>query len=84
MKIIILTIGIILSGTLMAYDNKSLKEYFSNTQIGSSADYGVFKKKTDYVISVHGFDRDLEVCLEIISMLNQEKPDVYSCIPLNH
>lgn len=84
MKTIILIIGFIVSATLLASDNKPLKEYFSYNKVGYSADYSVYKKETDYVISVHGFDKDLEVCLEIILMLNQEQPDVYSCKPLNH
>ncbi len=83
MKSIIFTVGIIISMALLASDSKSLKEYFSQNKTGHSADYGVFKHNTDYVISIHGFDRDLEVCLEIISMLNQEQPNIYSCKPLN-
>jgi len=84
MKSIIFILSIILSVTLLASDSKNLKEYFNQNKTGSSADYGVFKHNTDYVISIHGFDRDLDVCLEVVSMLNQEQPNTYSCKPLNH
>lgn len=84
MKIIIFILGVILSMTLLASNSKNLKKYFNQNKTGSSADYGVFKHDTDYVISIHGFDKDLDVCLEIVSMLNQEQPDTYSCKPLNH
>ncbi|NQY88358.1 MAG: hypothetical protein HRT51_11560 [Colwellia sp.] len=84
MRLIFLVVGIILSATLLASESDNLKEYFNHKKVGHSADFGVFKHDTDYVISVHGFDRDLDVCLEIVSMLNQEQPDTYSCKPLNH
>jgi hypothetical protein len=84
MKIILLVAGIILSATLLASDIESLTTFFNSNKIGHSADYGVFKRDTDHVISIHGFDEDLDICLEIISTLNQEQPNVYSCKPLNH
>lgn len=84
MRIILLVVGIIISGTLLASDSKTLKEYFSYNKVGNSIDYGIFKNDTDYVVSIHGFDTDLDVCLEIVSMLSQEQPDTYSCKPLNH
>jgi hypothetical protein len=67
-----------------ATDTDAVKAFFDKNRIGNSADYGVFKKGTDHIITVHGFDKDLDVCLEIVAMLNLEQPDTYSCKPLNH
>ena len=84
MRAILLIIGLALSAASFATDVKELKGFFSKNKIGHSADYGVFKNDNDYIISVHGFDKDLEVCLEIVAMLNKKQPDIYSCKPLNH
>jgi len=59
------------------------RNYFTDNKIGYGADYGVMKRFDEHVISVHGFSNDLEVCLEIVEMLNEEEPDTYTCQPLN-
>lgn len=84
MRIILIVIGIFMSCAACARDSSDVKEYFDKNKIGNGADYGVFKNGTDYVITVHGFDNDLDVCLEIVAMLNIQQPNTYSCKPLNH
>jgi hypothetical protein len=65
-------------------DADDVTAYFDKHKIGRGADYGIFKNDTDHVVTVHGFVSDLEVCIEIVTMLNKEQPDKYSCKPLNH
>ncbi len=84
MKAALLILGLIISATALATNSGNLKNFFSKNKIGYSSDYGVFKNGKDYIISVHGFDKDLDICLEIIEMLNKEQPNTYSCKPLNH
>jgi hypothetical protein len=36
------------------------------------------------VITVHGFSDDLDMCNEIVTMMNRTEPNTYSCKPLNH
>ncbi len=84
MRDTLLIIGLIWPATTFAADAEVLKSFFHENKIGYSADYGVFKKGKDYIISVHGFDKDLDVCLEIIEMLNKKQSNTYSCKPLNH
>lgn len=84
MKYLILFGALVFSTLIFAIGTDKLTEYFNNNKIGRGADFGVFKKNDDHVISVHGFVNDLEVCLEIASMLNMAEPTIYSCKPLNH
>ena len=84
MRFTLVVLGMLFSALTFAADAKDVKVFFDKNKVGSSADYGVFKRKQDYIITVHGFDDDLEVCLEIVAMLNKEQPDTYSCKPLNH
>ena len=84
MRILIIVLNIFLSASVQAAESKDVKEVFDKNKIGQGADYGIFKNNTDYIITVHGFDNDLDVCLEIVAMLNQERPSTYTCKPLNH
>lgn len=56
---------------------------FEGNRSGSSADYGVFKRETDHVATIHGFVEDLTICMRIADMLNEEEPGAFSCKPLN-
>lgn len=84
MRIILIVIGIFISCVASAADSSDVKKYFDKNKIGNGEDYGVFKNGADYVITVHGFDNDLDVCLEIVAMLNKKQANTYSCKPLNH
>jgi hypothetical protein len=79
----LIILSVLLSASVLA-TNSDVKEFFNENKIGHSVDYGVFKNGTDHTISIHGFDNDLDVCLEIVAMLNEKQPDTYSCKPLNH
>ena len=68
--------------TLIAGCNKTPEAYFENNQTGSSVDYGVFKWGQDHVITVHGFEDDEKVCLDIAKMLESQGGS-YSCGALN-
>lgn len=70
--------------TTLAGEAEDVTEFFDNTKIGRGADYGVYKRDTDHVISIHGFTDDLSVCLEIIALFNQKESGTYTCKPLNH
>ncbi|VAW67729.1 hypothetical protein MNBD_GAMMA10-1109 [hydrothermal vent metagenome] len=84
MKIIISLLCLLVSASSFASDAEKLKQYLSNNKIGNSTDYGIFKNNTDHVITIHGFDQDLPVCLEIEKKLNIEQPNTYTCKPLNY
>ena len=87
MKLRLITTLLILCSVLMGCESdnyEDVRDYFGKNKIGNGADYGVFKNDSDYVITIHGFDNDLDVCLEIAAMLNITQPNTYSCKPLNH
>jgi len=84
MRIFLIITSLLLSVSTLAADSKDVKEFFGKNKIGNGADFGVFKNGTDYILTVHGFDNDLDVCLEIVAMLNKKQPKTYSCKPLNH
>jgi len=84
MKSFLLICALLFTTVAFSADSSKAKDFFDKNKIGNSADYGVFKRDTDYIITVHGFDNDLEVCIEIINMLNKQQPDTYTCKPLNH
>jgi len=84
MKLITIIFAFLFTNTVYADNASDVKNYFDNNKIGNSPDYGVFKRGNDYIITIHGFDDDLSVCIEIINMLNKEQPNTYSCKPLNH
>ena len=84
MRVALIILSVLFSCSVLATDSSDVKEYFNKNKIGHGADFGVFKNDTDYVITVHGFDNDLDVCVEIVTMLNKEQPNTYSCKPLNH
>jgi|TARA_B110000908_G_scaffold108100_1_gene126989 Fe-S-cluster formation regulator IscX/YfhJ len=87
MKLILITTTVIICCALMGCepDNyKDVRDYFDDNKIGSSPDYGIFKDGHDYVITVHGFSDDLDMCNEIVTMMNRTEPNTYSCKPLNH
>ena len=84
MKLILFICSLLFTSAAFSADASNVKNFFDKNKIGHSADYGVFKKDTDYIITVHGFDNDLNICIEITDMLNKKQPNTYTCKPLNH
>ena len=62
------------------------KQFFAKNKIGGSADYAIMKGYfgDDHVVTVHGFMDDLSACLKLADKLNEEEPETYHCVPLNH
>ena len=65
-----------------------LRKYFERNKIGRSIDYAVMKKTSkydeDFMISVHGFLDDKNICENTAEMLNNmEGSNAFSCKQLN-
>jgi hypothetical protein len=69
-------------------EQEAVKEFFAKNRVGSSPDYAVMKNGTDHLITIHGYDDDLGVCLKLIEPYNNDLslsvlPGKYTCVPLN-
>lgn len=79
---------VLMAGVMLAScdsDNLSApRKFFEKNKIGKSPDFGIMKRGTDHVVTVHGFYDDLGVCQTLAATLNREEPNTYTCQPLNH
>lgn len=76
-------VGVLLAGC----DSDNLdapRKFFANNKIGNSPDFGIMKRGTDHVVTIHGFYDDLDVCQTLAAVLNRKEPNTYTCQPLNH
>ena len=64
-------------------DSQDVRAFFEGNKVGNGTDWGVYKNYTDHLISVHGFLDDLDICIKIADMLNEDQPNTYSCKSLN-
>ena len=86
--LLILTILILTSCGKQEVTQEKLKEYFKNHKVGRSSDYMVVKNGTDYLLTIHGYMDDREVCESLIKNYNEDPklsvlPGTYTCIQLN-
>ena len=84
MRYLILLLAILLAACEKSDNLDKPRQFFSANKIGSGADFGLMKRGSDHVATVHGFVDDLSVCMKFAEVLNREEPDTYSCVPLNH
>ena len=63
--------------------SESPADYFRGNPTDYSPDYGLYKKGTEHVISIHGFAEDYEICMEIAASFNIKEPGQYTCVQLD-
>jgi hypothetical protein len=86
--LLLLSILILTSCGKQEISQEKLKEYFKNHKVGRSSDYAVMKNSNDYLLTIHGYMDDREVCESLIKNYNEDPklsvlPGTYSCIQLN-
>ena len=67
-----------------SFEEADVQKFFSDHEIGYSADFGLFADRHELVAAVFGFGDDMKVCLKFADEMNKEDPGRYSCQPLNH
>lgn len=67
-------------------DKESARHFFERNRANLTPVYGVIKNGVDHVATVHGFVDNLQICKEVIEVLNHEGQRVtkdFSCAKLN-
>lgn len=86
--LLILSILVLTSCGKQETTQEDLKDYFKHHKIGSSSDFAVIKNGTDYLLTIHGYMNDREVCESLIKIYNEDPklsviPGSYACVQLN-
>ena len=69
--LLIMLIMFLISCGKQEVTQEKLKEYFKNHKVGSSSDYAVVKNGSDYLLTIHGYMDDREVCESLIKIYKE-------------